>query len=114
MKSTQVWVTRDANKDYIKIWAKEPVWVATNRVWTGKDYLGICCLEEWPGPDFTGSGYDEYKMKVAVLNSNTATYRILPESATHGNNRVLSKNSDFLDHTSMMWKKVQKVELCIN
>ena len=66
MKSTQVWVTRDANKDYIKIWAKEPVWVATNRVWTGKDYLGICCLEEWPGPDFTGSGYDEYKMKVAV------------------------------------------------
>lgn len=50
MKTTAVWVSRDDGKDYVKIWFKEPTWVEPNNVWTGKNYLGISCVEKYPGP----------------------------------------------------------------
>lgn len=54
MKSTTVWASRDVDKPKIKVWAQEPTFVHDNGVWTGKDYLGLSCVERWPGPYLEG------------------------------------------------------------
>jgi hypothetical protein len=69
MSVTLVWATvhksKNSSKDHVRIWGDEPKWVESNNVWVGKDYLGICCMAKWPGPDFPGS-YSDCKMQVAV------------------------------------------------
>ena len=64
MKSAVVWASRDGNKDRIKIWGKEPVLKGEEGLsYVGKDYLGISCLDKWPGPSLSAG----QKMLVAIM-----------------------------------------------
>jgi hypothetical protein len=51
MRGTALWASRDVTKDYIKVWDGEPVLKGLGKdTYVGKNYLGMSCLDKWPGP----------------------------------------------------------------
>ena len=69
MNGTMVWASRDSSRPkFIKVWAQEPEYVQPNGVFVGKDYLGISCIEKWPGSTINPGSKKKIIMMIADVN----------------------------------------------
>lgn len=69
MKTTNVWASRDVDSNVIKIWVNEPEFVLPNKVWVGKtkDYLGLSCVEKYPGPYLEGGEHQHVAIMIMEI-----------------------------------------------